>query len=418
MLSPEIIPALIRFGLFAGCVLLLGAGVFSRWIWKSAAPDVLERWLKLALLAGAIIVIGSSITDVSFTAYRVYAGLDFQTFWSYTTGSRHGTATLARCILALAVFGLGLGISKNAAGSSKATLGIAARTEPGEGATDRVLHIVLSIAVLATLSLTSHAGVDGWASFLFFSDLIHLTAMTAWVSAVAFLAFAPATGWKYLEPNIKALGQVSKIGLGAVIAMTATGVYASIVHVYAVRALTGSSYGQSLLVKLVIVALVLSIAWDNRFRTLPALERQRTAPNLEKFRRVMRVESLLLVGVLLASGYLVTQPPPEPGVTLRSEVTFSERTKNWVVDGVFKPTDGGTDLEVRVKDASGQPPPSDFDLRGQMNMLDHAMQPLPFKITTTEPGSFRSYCPFWMSGHWEAVLQLPDGTVRVPLRAR
>jgi putative copper export protein len=416
LLSPEIIPALIRFGLFAGCVLLLGAGVFSRWVWRDAAPDALERWLKLALLAGATILIGSSITDVSYTAYRIYAGLDFPTFWSYTTGSRHGTATLARCILALAVFGLGLGLTNSP--SSKGALGIAARTEPGEGLTDRALHVILSIAVLATLSLTSHAGVDGWASFLFFSDLIHLTAMTAWVGAVAFLAFSPATGWKYLELNIRALGQVSKIGLGAVTAMTATGLYASITHVYALRALTGSSYGQSLLVKLGIVVTVIGLAAINRYRLLPKLERQRTAPNLEQFRRVMRLESLLLVGVLLASGYLVTQPPPEPGVTLRSEVTFTERTKNWIVDGVFKPIDGGTNLEVRVKDASGNPAPTDFDLQSQMNMLDHAMQPLPFKLTPTTPGSFSGYCPFWMSGHWEAVLRLPDGTVRVPLRAR
>ena len=416
MLSPEVIPALIRFGLFAGCVLLLGAGVFARHVWTSTVPDALERWLKLALLVGAILVIGSSITDVASTANRVYAGLDFPTFWSYTTGSRHGTATIARAILTLAVFGLGLGITRNTGGSSK--LGIASRAEPGEGMTDRVLHGVLGVAVLATLSLTSHAGVDGWASFTFFSDLIHLCAMIAWVSAVGFLAFSPTSGWKYLEPNIKALGRVSTIGLMAVIAMTATGVYASIVHVYALRALTGSSYGQSLLVKLVIVALVLSIAWDNRFRTLPLLTRQRTAPNLERFRRVMRVESALLVGVLLASGYLVTQPPPEPGVTLRSEVTFSERTTNWIVNGVFKPTDGGTNLEVRVEDASGKPAPINFDLSGQMNMLDHAMQPIPFKIGSSAPGSFSTYCPFWMSGHWEAVLKLPDGTVRVPLRAR
>jgi putative copper export protein len=416
VLSPEVIPALIRFALFVGCVLLLGAGVFSRWVWTEAAPDVLERWLKLALLSGAVVVIASSITDVAYTANRVYAGLDFPTFWSYMTGSRHGTATMARGILALAVFGLGLGITKDT--SRKANLGITARAEPGEGMTDRVLHIVLGIAVLATLSLTSHAGVDGWATFLFFSDLIHLSAMTAWVSAVAFLAFSPASGWKYLEPNIKALGRVSRIGLVAVIAMTATGVYASIVHVYALRALTGSSYGQSLLVKLGIVAVVIGVAAANRYRLLPELERHRTAPNLERFRRVMRFESLLLVGVLMASGYLGTQPPPEPGVTLRAEVAFSERTKNWIVDGVFKPTDGGTSLELRVKDASGQPPPSDFDLRGQLNMLDHAMQPIPFKITTTGPGSYRTEAAFWMSGHWQAMLRLPDGIVRVPLRAR
>jgi YtkA-like len=122
--------------------------------------------------------------------------------------------------------------------------------------------------------------------------------------------------------------------------------------------------------------------------------------------------------VLLASGYLVTQPPPEPGVTLRSEVAFNERTKNWIAEGTFKPTDGGASLEVHVKDASGKPPPSDFAMQGQLNMLDHAMQPIPFTITTTGPGSYRTEAVFWMSGHWEAMLRLPDGIVRVPLRAR
>jgi putative copper export protein len=415
-MPPEIIPALIRTAIFVGAMLLIGAGLFARYVWVNPIPDSLARRLKLGAWLGMLIVLSASLIDVAFTANRVFAGLDFPTFWSYLTGSRHGNASMARAILAAALFGLGLGI----AGATKPAtgFGIATRAEAGDGPVDRILHAVLGLALLATISLTSHAGVNGWATPAFFADLIHLVAMTAWVGAITYLAWSASWGWKSFDATMHALARVSGIGLTAVMAMTATGVFASFTRIPSVPALTNSSYGQALIIKLVIVLAILLIAAANRFVLLPALTSTRSKGRFTRFSGVLQIESLLLVATLFTSGYLSSQPPPEAGVTLRSEVAFKETVGPWTIEGIFKPAYSSTELEVRVTDATGKPAPETYMLSGRLNMMDHAMQPVPLRVSRLEPGTYQASGPLFMSGHWEAILQLPQGIVRVKLRAQ
>ncbi len=415
-MPPETLPAVIRTAIFVGAMLLIGAGLFARYVWLNPIPSNLERRLKLGALLGMLIVLTASLIDVTFTANRVFAGLDFPTFWSYLTGSRHGNASMARAILAAALFGLGLGIAR--ATKPASGFGITARAEAGDGPVDRILHAALGLALLTTISLTSHAGAKGWATPEFLADLVHLVAMTAWVAAVTYLAWSANWGWKSFDATLHALGRVSRIGLIAVIAMTVTGAFLSFNRIPSVPALTNSSYGQALIIKLGIVLVILLIAAANRFVLLPALTHTRSRGRFTRFSGVLQVESLLLVTTLFASGYLSSQPPPEAGVTLRSEVAFKETVGPWTIEGIFKPAYSGTELEARVTDATGQPAPETYMLSGRLNMMDHAMQPVPLRVSRLEPGRYQASGSLFMSGHWEAILQLPQGIVRVKFRAQ
>ena len=414
----ESIPfAVAKACMFLGAMLLIGAGVFSRWV----APDEhrASGRLTLGLWFGAALLVLSSLSDVALTVNRALGSLEWGNFSAYMTSTRHGSATLARIGLAIALVGLGL----NAAAKPARNLGISS-TMPSNlsGLFDRVMHAGFAIGLLVTFSLTSHSGAEGGVLPLL-GDLVHLAAMTAWVGAVVYLAWSSLitvsrgattfTGSAMLE-------RVSGIGLGAVIAMTATGVYMSILRFYTTEAITGTTYGQAWLVKLGLIVVVLGLAGWNRFLLLPTLTRNwgiKTKP-LETLGRVLKLESIVLVGVLAATGWLVTQAPPEPPATLNDDTPFQESTNTWTAEGTFKPSSGGTKLEFSVKDTNKQPPPTTFSPEVTLNLLDHPMQPVKMKLRTLEPGRFEGTGGFWMGGRWEAIIKLPDGTVRVRLRAR
>ena len=91
--------------------------------------------------------------------------------------------------------------------------------------------------------------------------------------------------------------------------IAATGVYASLNHLWGPRALTDTPYGRVLLVKLAVVTVVAAVAATNRWVLLPSLARGATAPRLG---RSVKIESMLLLIVLGVAAVLVTQSPPGP----------------------------------------------------------------------------------------------------------
>ena len=418
---PESIPfAVAKATMFLGAMLLIGAGVFSRWVvleW-SVNPRVAKR-VGAGLLIGAAVLIASSLADVALTVYRALGALDWGNFSAYMTSTRHGSATLARIGLAVALVGLGL----SAASKPSGQVGLSSTVPSNASALlDRAMHAAFAVALLVTFSLTSHSGAEGLVLPIL-GDLVHLAAMTAWVGSVVYLAWSSVVA---VAPNATAftgaamLERVSAIGLGAVLAMTATGVYMSILRFYTPEAITGTTYGQAWLVKLGLIVVVLGLAGWNRFLLLPTLTRNwggKTKP-LETLGRVLKLESLVLVGVLAASGWLVTQAPPEPPATLNDDTPFQESTGNWTAEGTFRPASGGTKLEFGVTGADKQPLPPGFTPEVTLNILDHPMQPVRLQLQPLEGGRFEGSGGFWMGGRWEALIRLPDGTVRVRLRAR
>jgi copper transport protein len=409
MPNADTILSLIKFALYLGLVLEVGAGSFARWISRFDAPGTPQMvsrnvaWrLSRALEIGAIIVVLVSLLDVLQTTYRAFGSLDVQTAWAYLTQSRHGNISLARVGLAVALAGMGLGVAQDAT--------------PRARMFDSVFHAMLALAVIVTVSMTGHSGAEGRVLPLL-GDILHVIGMTAWIAAVAGLAWLPV--WKSVQSEtFSALTRVSQVALGSVILLAATGLYTSLLRFYALEAVTATPYGQALIVKGFVIVPVLALAGLNRWYWIPNLERTRSSKWLNRFSNSMKLESLLLVGVLIATGNLVSQPPPQPPATLKNPQEFKDNVGGWNAEGGFVPATGGTKLEFKITDSKGEPP-KEFTPEVTLNLLDHPMVPVRMKLESLKPGKYTGNGSFWMGGKWEAIISLPDAQkLKVELRAR
>jgi copper transport protein len=173
-----------------------------------------------------------------------------------------------------------------------------------------------------------------------------------------------------------------------------------------------------LIVKGFVIVPVLALAALNRWYWIPNLERTRSSKWLNRFSQSMKLESLILVGVLIATGNLVSQPPPQPPATLKNPQDFKQNVGGWNTEGGFVPSPGGTNLKFLIRDSKGDPP-KEFSPEVTLNLLDHPMIPVRMKLESLEPGKYTGKGSFWMGGKWEAIISLPDAQkIKVELRAR
>ena len=259
--------AALKTAAYLGVVLLLGAGVFRLVIGPELALTM-RRSLRVGAVLGAILIIVIGLADVSWTVFRLVARFDPALTLEYFYTTNHGRATLLRFALTPVLVTLVLG----------------KRRPSGP------LFAVTSLGVLGTFSYLSHAAVQHGAAALL-SDLGHFAAAALWGGAVLYTALSPAWGDPaQREALTRAVQRASSAGLASVL-LTATGVYAGVLHLEAPVMLTTTPYGRLLSLKLSLVAIILGLAAFNRWVYLPALtERGAT----RGFARVMRLEALLL----------------------------------------------------------------------------------------------------------------------------
>ena len=157
-----------------------------------------------------------------------------------------------------------------------------------------------------TLTLLSHAAAEG--RFLpFLADWLHAVAASLWMGGLLGFTLVLSGPMRALttkqqsELRRRAVRRFSNVATSAVMVLAATGSYAALLHVASFSALVGTPYGRALLVKLVLVALVLTIGRAN------FMLRGR-----EPFERLVVVELALALGVFVATGFLTSLPPAAP----------------------------------------------------------------------------------------------------------
>lgn len=147
--------------------------------------------------------------------------------------------------------------------------------------TSRPLRLMTGIAALAlatTLPLSGHALDPGESQPLSLgADLVHVYAAAIWIGGLLQLTLALRAG-RGLEPakrNRLASQQVrlfSRLALIAVVLIAISGLARALVELADVRQLWNLNYGRAIVVKSVLFAAVLALAWFNRKRLsrLPA----------------------------------------------------------------------------------------------------------------------------------------------------
>ena len=389
-----------RFLLFAGLVLLIGSGAYARYLEPKLASVGLFKRLHIV---GALLLIAGSLLDVGFTAARALGDLNPYLYGAYLTRTWNGQWVMLRVVVTAML----------------AWLALLPRSElkliPKLSSTtvDRILHGALSFLLCLTVSMTSHVGARG-EPLPIAGDLLHLGAMLVWISAIFYTAI-----FRFSTPRdgVNVLERVSNLGVLAVGLLSLTGIYASLVRLWAPELLSVTQYGQTLVLKIALVAVTLVLAGINRFQWMPLL--RRLPSRFPGFQRFMGLEALMLTAVLVCTSALGTTAPPERGAGLKEVVPFKETKGEWTLEGVATPTAlGGVRLEFGINGKPGFNLTPEARVDVALDMTSHGMNVVPLNLERLAGGRFGADGFFGMTGDFDAIIKAPGAEWRVTLPSR
>ncbi|MFF0555864.1 copper resistance CopC/CopD family protein [Streptomyces sp. NPDC004266] len=245
-----------RYLAYAGFAVLVGGGAFVLACWPRGAgvrpvqQTVVRGWLALTGATLAMLLLrhpytGSGKLADAFDLAGLKAVLETKT----------GAALTSRLLL-LGAAALFVAVLFGA---------YARRTDPKEKK-DLSFGLALGGTVVAagiagTWALAEHASTGVQPGVAVPVDILHLLAVAAWLGGLTVLLVA-----LYRAPSVErsAVERFSRVALGSVAVLAATGLYQSWRQVGSWSALTGTRYGQLLLVKIGLMAVLVGIAWISR----------------------------------------------------------------------------------------------------------------------------------------------------------
>ena len=313
MLSHIFLHSLVRWIDLVGMILLMGGLVF-RTLVVSASPDQpssLERLLPFLLL-----LIG--LSDLALRSQMI-SGQPLGQVWPFLPAvlfkSHFGKVWMARMFLLC-------------------LLGTTAIIKT-KGRTDTGLAMTAGAFLLLTASLSGHAADSGDLSLAVLVDWLHLLAVSAWIGGLLFLGgFLRKEVMLPTSPTLITLARrFSALAGFCVILVLATGSYQIWHRVGSLAALFQTLYGQTLLVKLIIVLFLLGVGAINRYHILPQLFQREAAKSatsaggpLRKLLHTVTLEIGIGLAVIFCVALLMQLPPARGQWTTAYQV--SDHTMN------------------------------------------------------------------------------------------
>ncbi|MEV4426126.1 copper resistance protein CopC [Streptomyces sp. NPDC049602] len=245
-----------RYLSYAGFAVLVGGGAFVLACWPRGASvrpvqqTVVRGWLTLTVATLAMLLLrspytGSGELSDAFDLAGLKAVLETKT----------GAALTSRLLL-LGAAALFVAVLFGA---------YARRTDPKEKK-DLAFGLgiggtVVAAGIAGTWALAEHASTGLQPGIAMPVDILHLLAVAAWLGGLTVLLVA-----LYRAPSVErsAVERFSKVAFGSVAVLAATGLYQAWRQVGSWSALTGTRYGQLLLVKIGLMAVLIGIAWTSR----------------------------------------------------------------------------------------------------------------------------------------------------------
>ncbi|MFF3406979.1 copper resistance CopC/CopD family protein [Streptomyces sp. NPDC002742] len=123
---------------------------------------------------------------------------------------------------------------------------------------------VVAAGLAATWAMAEHASTGIQPAVAMPVDVLHLLAVAVWLGGLSTLVVALFRAPADTQIEASAVRRFSRLAFGAVLVLVATGIYQSWRQLGSWSALTDTTYGQLLLVKVGLVALLVGIAWISR----------------------------------------------------------------------------------------------------------------------------------------------------------
>ncbi len=189
----------------------------------------------------------------------------------------------------------------------------------------RGLALAMSLGLTAALAWTGHAGSTAGAMGILHltADTLHLLAAAIWIGGLVSLVLLLSVSRNdRTDAGVSfardATQRFSIMGVAIVVVVLATGIVNGWILVGSWHALIATFYGQLLILKIALFAVMLLIAAANRFWLMPRLAlRSRSEPQIEVLRRLARnsmIEIVLALMIFAIVGMLGTLHPAIHGL--------------------------------------------------------------------------------------------------------
>lgn len=250
---------LIRFGAYAGLLLLVGASAMGAIVWPAGGDVRRMGTLLWASWATALFcsVAGIAIQGAYAASLPLIDALRPSLF-NEVLHTRFGEIEVLRIVLLLCFIPI-IGVVR---GSSDR------RSRPRSWV---LIGAVLGMCLLSTLGLSGHAGTGSDVALGMSLDVGHVAAASLWLGAMTMLGLLLASGnpagtgvdERPPDPSPIAL-KVSACAFGAVVVVVATGVVQSLRQVGSWYALFHTVYGRTLVIKVLLVVVLIALGGLSR----------------------------------------------------------------------------------------------------------------------------------------------------------
>ncbi|MFI1681540.1 copper resistance CopC/CopD family protein [Streptomyces sp. NPDC020607] len=256
-----------RYLSYAGFILLVGGAAFVLGCWPRGAG---ARPVQRLVTAGWVTLTAATLALLLLRAPYTSSGKLADAFDMGKLGdvlnTKTGAALVSRLLL-LAAAALFIAVLFGA---------YVKREGPGQAAEKKDLTFglaiggtVVALGIAATWAMAEHASTGIQTGIAMPVDVLHLLAVAAWLGGLAALLVAL---FRTTAVDASAVQRFSTVAFTSVVVLAATGTYQAWRQVGSWSALTGTSYGQLLLVKIGLVAVLVGVAsisrrWTGRIAT-------------------------------------------------------------------------------------------------------------------------------------------------------
>ena len=174
---------------------------------------------------------------------------------------------------------------------------------------------LLSAAALFTFAASSHAAAASGSGWAVAADFAHLVAAAVWAGGLIFLALLllQLHRRRTLPDSVSMVRLLTRYSLSAQIAvfiLAVTGLFGSFVQLPDAPSLFTTTYGRVLLIKLMIVAAILALAYFNNRAVKRAQDTVARTSELSRFTRRVAAEAGMAAVLFISVAVLVQTPTP------------------------------------------------------------------------------------------------------------
>jgi copper transport protein len=436
--------AVIRWAVFCGLALLIGGAVFLLLCWPGGRVDARAKRL---LWGGWAAVSGASFLALALQGPYVRGEGLLQALTARSLGDT--LATRFGEVLSVRLLLLGLAamwLSALLPRVRPAFDPLPATPPAASSAASVAIGALLGLGLLFTWPATGHQAVGSQVALATPVAVAHLAAMCAWLGGLAVLSSTLITAGRAAD-LARALPVFSRLAFSSVVLLIVTGAYESWRQVGTLPALTGTTYGRLLLVKL--VAFVALIALGNLGRrfvrrhyghrqvavveavpelALVGAARERPVtlpvppgtsagggdgesldpPPTDGLRRSVLIEVVIGIAIVALSAVLVASAPAR--VTYHPPFRSTLTLPSGIGQVVVTPARAGQALvDLRLYDKAGRPLPVQ-GVRGSLSLPSRRASDLRVRFDRVGPGHYTAPATdFPFAGRWVLAVTVRSG---------